>query len=57
MVTIRQMAAGLTLLGDFVLFLSSIGGEETLEIQATLPSEYPRRAKVGYYIGSGLSGC
>lgn len=41
MVTIRQMAAGLTLLGGFVLSLHSIGGDETLETQATLPSEYP----------------
>lgn len=56
-VTIRQMAAGLTLLGDFVLSLCSIGGDDTLEIQATLPSEYPRKAKVGCYTDSGLSGC
>lgn len=57
MVTVRQMAAGLTLLGDFVLSLCSIGGDETLEIQATLPSEYPRKAKVGYFTESRLSGC
>lgn len=40
MVAVRQMVAGLILLGDFVLCLCSIGGDGTLETQTTLPSEY-----------------